>query len=115
MHELGVVFHVIKSVEEVAKENQLTEIKSVTLQIGQVSGIVESYLHDCWKWSVEKKSVTMKESSLKVETIPAITLCEDCQETYPTVKFGKICPHCQSENTYLIQGSEFLIKEVEGC
>ena len=36
MHELGVVFHVIKSVEEVAKENELTMINSVTLQIGQV-------------------------------------------------------------------------------
>ena len=115
MHELGVVFHVIKSVEEVAKENELTMINSVTLQIGQVSGVVESYLHNCWKWAVEKKSVIMKDSSLKVETIPAITLCEECQETYPTLKFGKICPRCKSENTYLIQGNEFLIKEVEGC
>ena len=35
MHELGVVFHVIKTVEEVAKENQLTEIEAVTLQLGK--------------------------------------------------------------------------------
>lgn len=34
MHELGVVFHVIKTVEEVAEENQLTEIEAVTLQLG---------------------------------------------------------------------------------
>ena len=23
------------------------------------------------------------------------------------------CPHCKSENTWLIQGNEFLIKEIE--
>lgn len=115
MHELGVVFHVIKSVEEVAKENDVTQISTVTLQIGQVSGIIEEYLQKCWKWSIEKKSEILKGSALKIETIPALTLCEDCAQTYPTVKFGKICPHCQSENTYLIQGNEFLIKEIEAC
>ena len=34
MHELGVVFHVIKIVEEVATENELTEVESVTLELG---------------------------------------------------------------------------------
>ena len=49
MHELGVVFHVIRMVEDVAEENDLTEIASVTLEIGEVSGIIESYLQSCWK------------------------------------------------------------------
>ena len=36
MHELGVVFQAIKIVEKVAKENNLTEIESVTVEIGEV-------------------------------------------------------------------------------
>lgn len=44
MHELGVVFHVIKTVEEAAKENRLTEIEAVTLQIGEVSGVVRKQM-----------------------------------------------------------------------
>lgn len=114
MHELGVVFHVIKSVEEVARENELKEISGVTLQLGEVSGVVEDYLHDVWKWAVVNRSEIMHQAWLKIETIPAITFCEDCEETYPTVAHGKICPHCKSEHTYLIQGNEFLIKEIEG-
>ena len=47
MHELGVVFHVIKKVEEVAAENNITEINSVTLQIGEVSTVIEQYLRKC--------------------------------------------------------------------
>lgn len=113
MHELGVVFHVIKKVEEVANENNITEIKSVTLEIGEVSTVIEDYLRKCWKWSVDKKSELLKESELIVEKIPAITFCEECEKTYSTVEYGKTCPYCGSGNTYLIQGNEFSIKEIE--
>jgi len=115
MHELGVVFHVIKTVENIAKENDLTEIKSVTLEIGEVSTVIEEYLRKCWKWSIEKKSTMMQQTELLVEKIPAITYCEDCGKNYGTVEHGKKCPHCGSEHTYLLQGNEFNIKEIEAC
>ena len=44
MHELGIVFHIIRTVEDVAKQNDVTRIRRVTLQLGEVSGVVESYL-----------------------------------------------------------------------
>ena len=113
MHELGVVFHVIKTVEEVAAESEITEIKSVTLEIGEVSTVIEDYLRKCWKWSVEKKSTLLKETELIVEKIKAITLCEECNKTFETVEHGKKCPHCGSMKTYLITGNEFSIKEIE--
>ena len=34
MHELGIVFHVIKSVEKIGEENGLTNVASVTLELG---------------------------------------------------------------------------------
>ena len=113
MHELGVVFHVIRTVENLAKENDITEIKSVTLEIGEVSTVVEDYLRKCWKWSVEKKSTMLMQTELLVEKIEAVTYCEDCERAYRTVDYGKICPHCGSEHTYLIAGNEFNIKEIE--
>ena len=36
MHELGIVFHIIKKVEEVAAENSVSAVNSVTLEIGEV-------------------------------------------------------------------------------
>ena len=44
-----------------------------------------------------------------------MTFCEDCKQTYPTVKYAKICPHCKSEHTYLVSGNEYNIKEIEAC
>ena len=38
MHELGIVFHIIKTVERVGTENKLTMVSTVTLELGEVSG-----------------------------------------------------------------------------
>lgn len=112
MHELGIVFHVIKTVEEVAQEQKLSKVSKVVLEVGEVSTVIPEYLEDCWKWAC-KRSELMKESELVHETVPAVTYCEDCKQTYETVKYAKICPYCKSENTYLIQGNEVQIKEIE--
>ena len=112
MHELGVVFHVIKIVEEVVAENELTQVSSVTLELGEVSTVIESYLQNCWKWATKKREM-FDNCQLVVENLPAISYCEDCKESYSTLQYGKICPNCGSEHTYLLQGNEFIIKEIE--
>lgn len=55
----------------------------------------------------------MNGAELKVEVIPAVTYCENCKGEYKTVEYGKICPYCQSKNTYLLSGNEIMIKEIE--
>jgi hydrogenase nickel incorporation protein HypA/HybF len=112
MHELGVVFYVIDEIEKVAKENKVKSVNSVTLEIGEVSTVIPSYLMDCWKWAIAKHEL-LTDCELIIEKIDAVTFCEDCQQTYSTVDHGKICPYCGSENTYLLKGSEFNIKEIE--
>lgn len=44
MYELGIVFHIIRTVEDVSRQNDATRIRRVTLQLGEVSGVVKSYL-----------------------------------------------------------------------
>lgn len=111
MHELGIVTYVIKQVEEVAKENQLTKIESVTLEFGEVSGIEPEYLVDCWNWYA-KKTPSIEGTQLLYETIPAVTWCNACKSTYPTIQYGKTCPHCGSGETWLQQGNEMNIKQI---
>lgn len=111
MHELGIVFHIIESVEEVAAQNNIHRISGVTLQLGEVSGILHDYLSDCWRWACDKNDL-MRGAELAIEEIPAITYCEACGRQYPTVEHGRTCPNCGSGDTYLIQGDETMIKEI---
>ena len=112
MHELGIVFHVIKRLEKLAQENDLKEVGSITLEVGEVSGIVPSYLTDFWEYA-RKKTELFQETELKIEMIHAVTYCQDCKQTYPTMQYGKECPYCHSPNTFLVTGNEYNIKEIE--
>ena len=112
MHELGVVFHCIKEVNEIAAENKVARVNSVTIQLGEVSTVIPELFEDCWNWAVKKETV-LKDAKIHIERVEAVTFCEDCKKEYPTVKYGKTCPYCGSGNTYLVQGNEFLIKEIE--
>ena len=114
MHELGLVTHVVRAIEEIGKEEKLTEVASVTLEIGEVSGVIPDYLEDCWKY-FRKRSELLKEAELKIETIPAVTICGDCQKTFSTLEYKKQCPHCGREDTWLTAGNEFNIKEITAC
>ena len=111
MHELGVVFTIIDNLKGVAEENDVTHIESVTLQLGEVSGVVPELLIDAWKWAAAKHELT-DGCEMLIETIPAVTYCEDCECEYETVAHGKTCPKCGSEHTYLLRGTEFMIKEI---
>ena len=113
MHELGIVFHIIRQVEEIAVSNQVNEVKKVTLEIGEVSGVVPSYLEDCWKWACLKKSEHMKACELEIITLKATSYCEDCREFYNTVTHGRTCPHCGSARTYLVTGNETNIRDIQ--
>lgn len=114
MHELGIVFHIADSIEAIAKENDITSVSKVVIQLGEVSGVVEEYLTDCWHWSAEKSDL-FKGSVMEVEPIQAVTICEDCNQTYATLKYAKICPYCKSDKTHLLTGNEINIKEIEAC
>lgn len=114
MHELGIVFHVIEQVEALCKEQGLSSVASVSLEIGEASAVVDEYLGDCWKWAAAK-SEALREAELRIEKIPAVTLCDACGKTYATVEHGKTCPYCGSEETRLASGREIMIKEIEAC
>ncbi len=112
MHELGIVFHIIKTVERVSAENGLEHVNAVVLELGEVSGVVPDYLTDCWRWAADKNEL-LKGSKLKIETLPAVTHCGGCGRDYPTVEHGRTCPHCGSGETWLLTGNEVSIKELE--
>ena len=43
MHELGIVFHIIRTVEDVARQNDVTRIRRVTLQLEMGGGEIGAF------------------------------------------------------------------------
>lgn len=112
MHEMGIVLNLAKTLEDAAAENHITKYGSVTLAVGEVSGIMTDYFEECWNY-FRGRHPLLRDSVLKLETIRAYTYCSACGKTYETLPYGKICPHCGSGETWLITGNECIIREVE--
>ena len=111
MHELGIVFYIIRDVKEVAAQNGVRHVCEVVMNIGEVSTVIPDYLTDCWRWAADKEDL-LRGATLRCNIIPAVTHCDGCGQDYPTIANGKVCPHCSDSNTYLIQGNEVEIKEI---
>ena len=113
MHELGIVFYIIRDVKKAAQEHGVEKVNAVVMNIGEVSTVVPEYLTDCWRWAADKEDL-LRGAELKVNLLPAVSYCEDCGKEYPTVQHGRTCPFCGSGHTYLKTGNEVEIKEIEG-
>ena len=112
MHELGIVFYIIRDVKEAATAHHVDHVSSVVMNIGEVSTVIPEYLTDCWRWAADKEPM-LTGCTLKIHAVPAVTRCADCGLEYGTVQYGKTCPRCQGGNTFLIRGNEVEIKEIE--
>lgn len=111
MHELGIVFYIIRDVKAAAGENGVEHVDAVVMNIGEVSTVVPEYLTDCWRWAADKEAM-LQGCELQINTIPAVSYCEDCHTEFETVRYGKTCPKCRSGKTYLLRGNEVEIKEI---
>ena len=111
MHELGIVFYIIRDVKQAAEANGVKQVSTVVMNIGEVSTIVPEYLTDCWRWAADKEPM-LNGCELRINTIPAVTHCDGCGQDYPTVAHGKTCPHCGSPDTWLLRGNEVEIQEL---
>lgn len=110
MHELSVVFEVIKSVDKIALENQLTEVDTIVLQIGELSSMIPKYVVDCFPAATDR--TRFEKTKLKIEILTATALCGQCGKVFRIVENEGKCPHDFSDEWELLSGKEFMIKEI---
>ena len=72
MHELGTIYYVIDAVEKLMVENDLKEVGSITLEVGEVSGIIPEYLQEFWLYA-RAKTEHFGKTELKIEELKAVT------------------------------------------
>ena len=113
MHELGIVYEVIKVVDNFVKENDLTKVEKIVLEIGQLSQAIPRFIEECYPAAVDE--TPYENTKLEIITLPAKGACKVCNKIYNIVDNKKICPGCGAEDFKLISGEEFNIREVVAC
>lgn len=113
MHEAGVVIEVLRTVEEVVREQKLARVEAIVLQIGELSSMVPRYVEECFPAAAH--GTPFEDTELRIEVLPANARCCGCGKVYPVVPSGGVCPRCGSERKEILSGREFMIKEIVAC
>lgn len=113
MHELGIMFNVVRSVESFVQKNGVKTIATLVLQIGELSPVVPQYIEACYPAAVD--GTLLQDTELKIEILPGNALCQGCGKVFNLLASGKQCPHCGGQSWEVLSGREFMIKEIVAC
>ncbi len=110
MHELGIMIEIVKQVTDIAKKEDVDNVKQLVLQVGEVSSVIPHYLRACYPAAVH--DTFLKDTELVIEMIPANCLCKKCEEVYSATEQNGTCTICGEKDFELLSGKEFFIKEI---
>ncbi|TEB04086.1 Hydrogenase/urease nickel incorporation protein HypA [Pelotomaculum schinkii] len=111
MHEISVLYEVVKLAEEIAMKNNVKRIDSISIEVGELSGILPVFLEKYYPVVVENKEI-LKSSTLLIQNVPGEALCRECHSLYNVMKNEGKCPRCQSRNKTILGGREFVLKNI---
>lgn len=112
MHELGICDAILKTVDGIAKEEQLSVVSKVTLELGMLSGVVPRFLADCWQAVID--GTPYADTELVIETVNGLARCEDCGFEFSADLEKLWCPSCASRRLTPLTGTDLTIREIEG-
>ena len=111
MHELSLTQGVLSILEDYARENQFSRVKTVWLEIGQLSHVQPEAMSFCFD-SVMKDTIA-DGAKLEIIETPGQAICVDCTKQMEISSRIAECPECGSYKLHISGGDEMRVKELE--
>ena len=111
MHEMSIAQSLLDIIQEEMRKHNAKILKSVRLDIGQLSAIVPESLSFCFE--VMTSGTELEGAELIMEIIPLRGTCRECSREFEIKEYAFECPHCRSPNIDTIAGQELSIVEME--
>jgi hydrogenase nickel incorporation protein HypA/HybF len=111
MHEMSLADGVLRLIEDSAKANGFSRVKTVWLEIGALAGVEAAALRFCFDAVV--KDTLADGARLEIATIEGQGRCFACGETVAIRLRYNPCPLCGSCPVEPTGGMEMRVKELE--
>lgn len=111
MHELSVTQGILQIVEAEAKKNNVNKVLSVTLKVGQLSGVMPQLIQDYF--DLMTMGTVVEGAKLIIDRVPATIQCLECNEVSPIDRMRLRCPKCNGIEVKIVTGKEFHIECME--
>ena len=111
MHEMGIADAMVKTIDRIVKQEQAAAVRSVTVEIGDLSGVVPRFLADCW--DAVTAGTDYEGVELRLHPVPGTARCLDCDRTFVADIESLRCPHCGGVKLKPLSGQDLTIAEIE--
>lgn len=111
MHELSIAVNIVELATDEAKKANARKLLKLELDIGSLAGVIPEALEFAMTEAI--KGSLLEKADITYNYIQAIANCSDCCNEFETDDYFKVCPFCNSTNTYFIKGKELKIKSLE--
>lgn len=113
MHEVGIISAMLKTIEGIMEEENLTRVEKIVLQVGELSGVLPHYMQECFPAAVYK--TRFQDTELELDIVPGIARCKCCGLEFNGLKYDLVCPDCGNRDKFeRLSGDELIIKEIHG-
>jgi len=102
---------VIDLVEDAARANKVTRVKTVVIEIGALSHVSPEALRFCFD-AVSRDSVAAG-ARLDIIAVAGAGWCLDCGKSVALAERFGACPECGQHHVQMTAGDEMRVKEVE--
>lgn len=111
MHEMSLADGVLQVIEDSAKANGFTKVKTVWLEIGALAGVEVEAMRFCFDAVV--KNTVAEGASLEIIQTEGQGWCAACDKTVPIGQRYDPCPSCGEYQVRPTGGLELRVKELE--
>lgn len=111
MHEIGVLTEAVNTVERVAKENGVEQVRYITLEVGELTGYVPRFFESYFPVVTEGRPL-FRDCELRMRIVKGQALCADCDTLYNVLKNEGKCPKCGSREKKILGGQQFMVKDI---
>lgn len=111
MHEMSLAEGMLQLVEETARREQAQRVKSIVLEIGQLSSVETSALEFCF--AAVAAGGPADGARLVIVDVPGAGRCLSCGRTVVMESLFGVCPDCGSHRLQATAGTEMRIREME--
>ena len=111
MHELGIARDILDVVGQYITDDQRPSVRSVRIELGNLSGIVPESLEFCFEALVA--DTPMSAASLEIVRVPTRADCTRCGHSFEIDEPVFLCPACGSSGIKLVSGTELNVVDIE--
>lgn len=111
MHELSIAQSILDIVMSNVPNDQLKDVRTISLKIGASSGIVADSLE--FGFAAITAETPLSSACLRIEKVPFVIRCHSCGLEQENEAGFAVCASCGGIDTTIISGTEMQFSEIE--